>query len=220
MIQSQAFSRWSLQSSYTRVATSVSFAVALMVAFYYLVSYGPNLVDAHSALLNFFETDKAARTGMFNFVIWGSLATQVVLALSCARVGTKLKGNEKLMHSGLALLWVGHALLLFLATLVMGLAMYDRSEVAALESPNAALFGQLCVFTVIFLFAYLVPMCSSSADAKDNPMFALAMGKLFLLGFFALFVPTKVTLTLLVGSYLLDFLLHPVGEKIRETTSA
>lgn len=220
MIKSQPQSSWNLPSSYTRVATSVSFAVALMVAFYYVVSYGPNLVDAHSLLLSFFENDKAARTGIANFAVFFSLAMQVLMALVCAYVSSSLTGKEKLPHAGLLLFGLFYGFVMFGAAMLMGLANYSKAEVAALGSPNEALFFQLCFFAVIFAIAYGVPFGASESRHKENPMFFLAMGKILVLLCFAFFVPTKVTLTLLVGSYILDFLLHPVGEKIKDTTCA
>jgi len=218
MSHTQVQRRWSTQSSVTRIATSICFAAAFMVAFYFLVNHGPTLVDAHALLFRVFESDGQARAAIADFAIRFSLAMQVVLALACAYVGKKLTGAEKKKHSVLWFLWLVHPLVLVIAALVMALALYSPRELIGLNSPNGCLFAYMVLFGVVSLAAAVIPPCKADERKLDNPMFALAMGKLLLLPAFALFVPTKLTLTLVLGSYLLDYLLYSVGEKIRETS--
>lgn len=219
MNQTQAQSRWTLPSSYTLVATRVALGTLLMVAFYLLVSYGPTLVDAHALLYRFFETGAQARTAIANFVIYFSLVMQVVLALACAHVGKALTGNEKLEHGGLVLLWLLHPFVLYLATFVLSLAVFEPTALKGESSPNWAVFGTLVVLTVVFLVATFFPLCQANHYTKKNLVMSLALGKMLPLFLYATVVPSKVTLTLVLGSYALDYLLNSVGDKIQETTA-
>lgn len=217
MSHTQTQNSYTSQSGYTRVATSICFGAAFMLAFYFLMKYGPTLVDAHALLFRFFETADQAQKAIANFAIWFSLAMQVTLAAACAHVGKQLKGDERLMHSGLTLLWLLHPLALFLATMTLALA-FPADELSKYDSPNGTLFSIMCVCALVFFIAFFVGICNTSARSKDNPLFALAAGKALVLLGFAVFNPSKLTLTLVVGSYVLDYLLTPVGDKIRETT--
>lgn len=205
------------EMQYTRVATSFAATAALMVSFYFLVTHGPTLIDAHALLFRFFETAEQAREAIAKFVIYFGFAMQVALAIACAHTSKKLKGSERVQHSGLMLLWVVHPVVVFWATLLMALACFTPTAFSGPNESNWPIFWMLVLAIVVFAFAFFCVVNSVDDDNFRNPMYALAAGKLLTVLCFAAFIPSMLTLTLLVGTYALDLLLRPVGEKIQAT---
>jgi hypothetical protein len=227
MNHSRTVGQPSAQSSYLSIACGIFVAVAIMAGFYFLVTEGPSLVDANAFVYRAFDNSAQALKVLGSFVVWFSLALQVVQAVACVHVSKRLTGKKKVDHAWISVLWLLHPLVLFFASLLAGLVYFDPEALRTFAAyPNLEILRAMFVIGLLFAGALGVSIGlahdTDNPAAKgmmNNPMFALAVCKSFLLFLFACQSLSLLTATLVLGSYVLDFLLYPLGEKIRATTA-
>jgi hypothetical protein len=203
--------RWSAQTPFTRVAVSAAITFATMLVLYLILTMS-TLVGIHAALYRLVETQSQAWDTVSAVVLSFCIGMQLLVAYACARAhsrndanGEPIRASETYPFVGLCILWLGG---LALATANFSHDFFSGPNSGT--SWNIAWMMLLC--QVLGLVAICAPFLDCKESSTNNRVVYFAMGKCIPCLIYLAFAQNKVAFTLVVGTFLLDFLLHPVGE--------
>jgi hypothetical protein len=209
----------STQTHFTRIAVSAAVAFAVMLVLYLVLTESPTLVEVHAALYRVFETQDQAWETIARGVLCFCIGMQLLIAYACARAsqrsaseGTQVVASESYAKAGVFILW--------LAGVPLAFAIFSP-DYFSVKGPNSwYIAGMLVLTQLIGLLAICVPFIDCDVETVRNRVMCFAVGKWLPCLVFVAFGFSKVTLTLIVGTFLLDLLLHPVGVVAKEAPMA
>lgn len=222
MSTSEMTSRWSSQSPFTRIAVSASIAFAVMLVLYFILTTSPTLVDFHAALYRMVETQERAWELIARSVVGFCIGMQLLIAYMCARASqvAKATGVEVLVREGYP--WYG-LLVVWSSSLLLAVANFSPDYFTVKGPDSWNIVGMVLLSAVIALFAVALPFVEAKESSTRNRVMYFTVGKWAPCLIYLALSQSKVVLTLVVGTFLLDILLHPVGvppKMVTEETAA
>lgn len=204
---------WNSQSALTRIAVSVAFALALTLTSYLFVTGAPSLLSIRAWLYEFYETREQLQAALTTAVIAYVVLAQVCVALLCisARSRAQASGTTPDFKTADNFgCWTVLSVLLFSA--VLGLSWLRKEDLSGPNASNWVAVGATVIAVVISFLLIAAPIINTPDKRLKNPVYSFAVGKsLVCLGFF-LFAASAFHFSLLMGMFLLDYLLLPIGE--------
>jgi hypothetical protein len=219
MTTSTIGSRWATQTPSTRIAVSASIAFAVMLVLYLVLTTSPTFVGMHAALYRIWETQDKAWETITKAVLGFCIGMQLLIAYACAKAGSKVDadGNPCLASDefpgwGLFILWLFGVPLAF--------ANFAPDFFTAKGPDSWNIVGMMAICQFAGMLAILMPFIECKDSTTANRVMWFAVGKWIPCLVYLLFSHTAVTITLAVGTFLLDCLLHPIGVPPKATAQA
>lgn len=213
MSQTTFAGRWSEQTHFTRIAVSAAITFAVMLVLYLMLTKTPSLVHLHAALYRVFETQEQAWSAIAQAVLCFCIGAQLLIAYACALAnrrsaaeGIKHIASENYPFYALCIVWS--------AGFALAVANFAPDFFTDKNANSWNIFGMVVLCQIVGLFAIIVPFIDSKPETEENRVMFFATGKWVPCLAYLTFSQDKLTVTLVVGTFLLDLLLHPVGKVV------
>lgn len=210
MSQTNFADRWSAQTHFTRIAVSAAVAFAVMLVLYLMLTRSPTLVDAHAAFYRVFETQNQAWEMIARAVVGFCIGMQLLIAYVCARASLVAKATGVEVFAREEYPWYG-LLVVWASGLLLALANFSPDYFTAKDVDSWNIVAMALACALVGFVAVCAPFIDSEEASTRNRVMYFTIGKWAPCLIYLAFSQSKVVLTLVVGTFLLDFLLHPVG---------